>query len=447
MATRNYFLTCLSPVHIGTGRQFTKLDGLYSGGKWWLVDLDKTLASGLKADDLAFQMNDSSFSWSKYLSARRLSPSNVSAHGVDCPRDPGDIPIREAIKDVYLQPYIPGASIKGAIRTAVLWQLINQDTSHQAFTRQYLNLCVRARDLHSAMGQGRAFQNPDLQQQILARTFNVAPQEAIEYQRTLYEALEINQKRLRDPREAMHFQKRLERLGQRREWVSQPIERAVFGADPNHDLMRSLHVTDSKQLGRESLRVGLIWTYTLRANSLVEKNDQHGDYRVYAEWLNPNARTMVAVRTDEYLFGDEANKWLGFRGAREHAIRDLQQTCNEYYRAVIRFEKEFYAAHDLEALEDFYSDLEDIMDGLPKGAFLLNIGWGGGWELKTLGHLLKRMLGKPGFDGLRRRFRLGEDPRTHEMHLNAPFPHTRHVAYYEGTPRWPMGWIVLDPVL
>ena len=113
---------------------------------------------------------------------------------------------------------------------------------------------------------------------------------------------------------------------------------------------------------------------------------------------------------------------------------------------MIKIEKEFYVAHGLEPLEDFYSDLEGVIDGLPEGAFLLNIGWGGGWEFKTLGHLLKVMLGKPGFEGLRQRFRLGEDPRTHELHLNAPFPHTRHIAYDGGAPTWSMGWIVMDPV-
>src|SRR5436853_2618442 len=135
MATRDYVVTCLSPVHIGTGKQFSRLDGMYSGGKWWLIDLDKTIAGGLKVDDLASQMNDRSFSWSRYLSTRRIDASNMAAYGVDCPRDPGDIPIREAIKNVYLQPYIPGATIKGAIRTAVLWQLINQNATHQAFVK------------------------------------------------------------------------------------------------------------------------------------------------------------------------------------------------------------------------------------------------------------------------------------------------------------------------
>lgn len=379
MATRDYVVTCLSPVHIGTGKQFSRLDGMYSSGKWWLIDLDKTIAGGLQVDDLASQMNDRNFSWSRYLSTRRIDASTMAAYGVDCPRDPGDIPIREAIKNVYLQPYIPGATIKGAIRTAVLWQLINQNATHQSFVKQYLQ------------------QTPQGSRQ-------------------------------------------------RREWVSQPIERAVFGVDPNHDLMRALQVSDSKPLGRESLGVGLTWTYTLRANHLVEKIDHNGDYRIFVEWLNPEVRTTSAIRTDDYLFSDAANRLLGFRGAKEQAIRSLAETCNDYYRAVIKIEKEFYVAHGLEPIEDFYSDLEGVIDGLPEGAFLLNIGWGGGWEFKTLGNLLKVMLGKPGFEGLRQRFRLGEDPRTRELHLNAPFPHTRHIAYDGGAPTWSMGWIVMDPV-
>jgi CRISPR-associated protein Csm5 len=379
MATRDYVVTCLSPLHIGSGKQFTKLDGLYSGEKWWLVDLDKTLRAGLKADDLAFQMNDRGFSWSRYLSTRRIDPPKVAAYGVPCPRDPGEVPVREAIKNAYLQPYIPGASIKGAIRTAVLWRLINEDTSHQASLKLYLEQVGKA-------------------------------------------------------------------PGRKREWVAQTIERGVLGPDPNHDLMRSIQVSDSKALGSESLSVGHVWTYTLQKNRLVEKKDSSGEYSIFAEWLKAESRTTTAVRTDEYLFSDGANERLAFRGAGEQAIRDLAHTCNEHYRGVIKSEKEFYAAHELDALEDFYSDLETILNSLPAGAFLLNTGWGGGWEFKTLGNLLKDTLGKPGFDALRQRFRLGENPRTRELHLDAPFPHTRHIAYDGGAPAWALGWIVLDPV-
>ena len=44
-----------------------------------------------------------------------------------CPEDPRETEIREAIKDVFSRPMIPGSSIKGAIRTTLLWDLIGDD--------------------------------------------------------------------------------------------------------------------------------------------------------------------------------------------------------------------------------------------------------------------------------------------------------------------------------
>lgn len=446
MATKDYVLTCLSPVHIGTGKQFTKLEGLYSDGKWWLVDLDKTLAQEVKADELVLRMNDRGFSWSRFLLSRGIDLSNIASYGLLCSTDPGELPIREAMKNVYLQPYIPGSAIKGAIRTAVLWQLITGDASYQAFATQYLTLCLHARELFQEFRQQYAFDRPDLQQQIMARLFNIPAEEVRGLQQTLYESLDVQKERLPEARESKNFQRALERLGQKREWLGQPIERAVLGGDPNHDLMRALQVSDSKPLSIDLIDIGLIWTYSLDKNRLVEKHDNQGDYRTFAEWISSNARTAVSIRADEYLFTDPANSRLKFRGAREQAIRNLAQTCNTYCRSVIRTEKEFYGEHGLYALEDFYSDLEEIIESLPQGAFMLNIGWGGGWEFKTLGNLIKQILSKPAFNQLRQRYRLGEDPKTRELHLNAPFPHTRHIAYDGGAPRWSMGWVVLDPL-
>ncbi|MBU1614706.1 type III-A CRISPR-associated RAMP protein Csm5, partial [bacterium] len=33
--------------------------------------------------------------------------------------------IRPVIRNAYGQPYIPGTSIKGAIRTAIMWNILN----------------------------------------------------------------------------------------------------------------------------------------------------------------------------------------------------------------------------------------------------------------------------------------------------------------------------------
>ena len=46
---------------------------------------------------------------------------------------------------------------------------------------------------------------------------------------------------------------------------------------------------------------------------------------------------------------------------------------------------------------------------------------------------------------LRERYRLGEDPETHRVDVNAPFPHTRLIGYRNGAPDHPLGWVVLEP--
>ena len=43
MATTIYTLTCLTPVHVGTGVQYSKFDGVYQDRHWHVTDLDKVL--------------------------------------------------------------------------------------------------------------------------------------------------------------------------------------------------------------------------------------------------------------------------------------------------------------------------------------------------------------------------------------------------------------------
>lgn len=47
---------------------------------------------------------------------------------------------------------------------------------------------------------------------------------------------------------------------------------------------------------------------------------------------------------------------------------------------------------------------------------------------------------------LRERFKLGADPRTRRVDVGAPFPHTRLIAYRNGAPAYPLGWILLEPM-
>lgn len=445
MATTIYSLTCLSPVHIGTGTQFSKFDSVFEGGRWYLIDLDKVVARGVDANGLARAMSDRNFTWRMWLGDKGIAASDVAAYALPCPQDPGETPLREAMKDVYSKPYVPGTSVKGAIRTAMLWRLMNSNTQHQTFTTQYLTLCVRARDLFSEIQHRHAFDAPNVHREVLAQTLSVSDDEARSFQQRLYDLLKVREDRLTDQREWRKFEQRLRRLGQSREWLAQPLEREVLGHDPNHDLMCAIQVSDTVPVSLERLAVSLVWTYTLRSNRLVEKREQDGEYKAFVEWLTPDTVLGLDIRVDDFLFTASANRDLRFRGEKEEVVRQLAQTCNAYARGIIVAQKVFYAEHELNVLRDVYSDLEATLEGLPDGAFLLNIGWGSGWEVKTVGDLLQAALGTAGFKQLRQRYHLGEDPRTHQIYPNVPFPHTRRIAYESGVPTWPMGWVKLVP--
>lgn len=454
MATTTYTLTCLSPVHIGTGGQFSKFDGTYHDKQWHMIDLDRVLTSQVGANELAQAMNHRNFAWEVWLREHRIAPSDAAAYTLACPQDPAEVPIREAIKDAYGHPYFPGTSIKGAMRTVILWSLTRTQTSLQTFVRQYLTLCLHAQDLFARIEDRRAFDRADMHREILTQTLGLREEEARSYQQTLYRILNIREERLREPREWRNFQQRLGRLGRSREWLGQPVEQAVLRrdphhdlrrSDPTHDLMRVVQVSDTQPVLIDCLALGMVWTYTLRGNRLVEKREQDSEYKIFVEWLMPETALRLDIRLDEFLFTDAANRDLQFRGPKEQTVRQLAQTCNDYARTIIMAEKAFYATYGPDAMQNFYHDLEATLTNLPDGAFLLNIGWGGGWEVKTVGDLLQTALGEDGFQQLRQRYRLGVAPRTNRLDFAMPFPKTRRIAYEAGAARWAMGWVQLEP--
>jgi CRISPR-associated protein Csm5 len=443
MGRRRYTLTCLTPVHVGTGRQFGKFDGVYRDRRWYVMDLDAVLARGVDAHALARAMGERAFTWSAWLDERGIAPSEVAAYDLPCPQDPGDTPVREALKDAYGHPYLPGSSIKGAIRTAVLWWLMNSSAHERQFAVRYLQLCLKASEVFTVLRERRAFDRPEEQRVVLAEVFGVGEDEAEVLRHTLYRVLNVEERRLADTWRV--FQRRLEQLGRSREWLAQPIERAFLGRDPNHDLLRALRVGDSRPAGRDRLAVGLVWTYTRRGSQLVEKREEDGEYKTFVEWLVPETTLAFDLSTDDFLFTERADRELHFRGAKEQALGQLAETCRAFARAVIAAERAFFREHGLLPVADFYAELDALLDALAEGAFLLNVGWGGGWEIKTVGDLVRHALSREEFARLRAQYRLGENPKTHRFAMEGPFPHTRRIAYESGAPMWPLGWVKVEP--
>jgi CRISPR-associated protein Csm5 len=352
------------------------------------------------------------------------------------------------MKTVYQQPYLPGTSVKGAMRTAILWSLLTNDDRSLRETENYIALRLRSFDLLQALekmeGGNSKYSNPQAHERAIVQVFGDERAKALGS--VLYRVLNRPVERLQrsDFERFAEWHWRLKRVEVNPRTLADPIEQFIIGRTPNRDLMRAVQVSDTAPADLEQLAVGLVWTYTLRGNRLVEKREQDGEYKAFVEWLTPNTKLRLALRLDDLLLTDAAHE-LRFRGPQTQAVQQLAYTCNTYARTIIMAEREFYATYGPDSLRDLYAELEAMLSALPEGAFLLNIGWGGGWKVKTIGDLLRKALGADGFKQLRQRYRLGVAPRTGQLTPNAPFPKTRRIAYEGGAARWALGWVKVEP--
>ncbi len=441
MSTTTYTMTCLSPVHVGTGFKYDRFTASFHDGTWSVVDLERVLAKVADAEEIVRAMKQPTFTWASLLKERGIEPTDVSLYTLRCPEDPGAAAVSEAIKDSDMRPYVPGTSLKGAMRTALLYHLIRRNHQHIDLVKCYLLVGLKREEILRSLGRPPDFR-PEVLRQALARIFGLAPEQAHEWAERLYRLLGADRNRLHEQRESERLERALSRFGDKKEWVGQAIERAVMGKNPNYDLLRALQVGDTHAVAAERLAVGLVWTHTLRNGRLVEKREPDGEYKSYVEWLPPDTTTTTWVRVDDFLFSRTAGP-SGHAGEREQALRTLAAVCNTWARALINAEKAFYSKHGPAASLDFYMELEARVDRLPEGAFVLNLGWGGGWPAKAIGEVLRLALGQQEFEALRRRYGLGVNPRSRQ--LTWPFPKTRRLAHLSGGRAWPLGWVQLVP--
>jgi CRISPR-associated protein Csm5 len=122
MATYQVKLSTLSPLHIGEGRELRLgFDFMIYEGQTWRLNEDAILA--------AYGEQLLAVSGGRYpLPGELLKPADYQQAELfryvlrGKPRSQkGDARLQSCIKDVYDRPYLPGSSIKGALRTALAW--------------------------------------------------------------------------------------------------------------------------------------------------------------------------------------------------------------------------------------------------------------------------------------------------------------------------------------
>lgn len=383
---QKYQLETVTPVHIGSGETLNQIDGCYANGRWYRIDLDKILMHpSLDLNALTSEMSRRDFRWERYLQQHNMEPAEFAAYSLTCSQSPEETEIREAIKTVDNCPYIPGSSIKGALRTALLGEILSEnDDIYDESLRQLI-----------AMIDQRPRGNP------------------------------------------------------RAEQPARRIESCALGKDPNSDLLRALHISDTMPLENDSLEIGMVWTLTLdQSNQLVQKVDGGRAYKNFVQQIQHGQSLTFTLKIDELLFREREKARLGFSNSQKDMLQDIAEVCRSDAAALMENERDFFDDYNLSEIAECYDRLIGFNIKLPEGAFLLQIGWGTGYHANTVTSLFANDQDSHEelWMDLRKRFRLGESRSRRRQYDYRDFPKTRRILYRGRNPIAPLGWVKISPL-
>lgn len=385
---QKYKLETITPVHIGSGETLNQIDGYYANRKWNRIDLDKVLAHpNADINALTSEMAQRDFRWSDYFSRHNMNAADLSAYSLLCAQNPETTDIREAIKSVGNRPYIPGSSIKGALRTALLSDMINNEENAKLKkdSTEHLN-----REIDKG---SRAFR--------------------------------------------------------RNETPAKRIEELAFGKDPNHDLLRALQVSDTEPLESDALAIETAWTVTLNQNNeLEQKIEGNTEYKNFVEVIQGVRSLSFTLKIDNLLFRDREKKQLKYSKIQEKTLREIADVCRHETHLLMQDEKEFFDYYNISEIANLYDKFIALNDSPTDGSFMLQIGWGTGYLANTVTASFIEGEDAPiDLMKLRERYRLGRSrSNQRQPYDNREFPKTRRILYRGRQPIAPLGWVKISPI-
>lgn len=123
----------LSPIHVGSGEKYTAREFIYKDGKYYFPDMglfyQEMIRLGLdkKFEHFLLASNKKGIRLNHFLDDNRVNKWDFGGYSLQetsCERDrstPGNLnDISKFMRDGLEKPYVPGSSLKGAIRTILL---------------------------------------------------------------------------------------------------------------------------------------------------------------------------------------------------------------------------------------------------------------------------------------------------------------------------------------
>jgi len=384
-------LDVVSPLHIGAGGP--PLVGGYdvvadtAQGRYYLIDVERLIAERmdeeriLRGEDPRVEKLVARHEWPHYARALLSGPSGPQV-AVQTRQHWTLLPFE---RDARGQPYLPGSSLKGALRTALAYAFLRQELRQASREQRH------AKFAETAVG------------------------------RALLE--------------------QLRREHRRREWFARPLETRLFQQsetfDPNQDLLRAVRPADSDPLPPDATVVEQVGIYRVKNGALELVSDKH---RWLVETLPEGTQLTLRWDIDFGLFGVE--RGLPEEARRHVTLEHLFRACRDFAWRLVTVEYEL-AQKARSPVAAFYRELAARIEqaaGAATPETYLQLGWGTGWRAKTIGPLLELSDIKDGEEVLGK---LVAELRLSRGQPRLPFPRTRRFVERNGRASLPLGWVRL----
>jgi len=374
----------LSPLHVGSGdRPGTKSRWL-ADGRVWLVDEAALLAQLSGRPHLLDRFErfclDPRQSLLAFLKRERIDPEAVSLYSV---RHLGVTPNNFYLAHIKQpgkppRPYLPGSSLKGAVRSALLRAELIGD---EVLQREAAHLITGP--LHG-------------------------------------------------------------RTRPSRRHADDALEKRVFGKDQHHEWLRLFQFSDSAPIPLSRLWATEVRILSVQGQDagvhLEDKKGRGGPVTLHPEVIRPGASFAARLTVLRQLLDPLAGA-LGFANARG-SIDSLIRACNRVAAEQIRDQQlPFARKTGWDGGQRFYAGLGRQVVDLPENECVLRLGWGTGFDDKTI----TDQLGEETFVEVLDGYRLGVGRPRRDLNrppLRFPLaPKSRKVAL-DSKGRWvPLGWI------
>jgi len=433
-----YQINILSPIHIGTGTKLELFDYLIVDDRFYRIDLDKflhrlseipeavekfttwvettstRLAQARDDRERTDIRRDFNLHW--FCLNRLRNPSLVKELSTSyylyqggCPPRLWHRKVLELIKLPTCQPLIPGSSLKGALRTALAYRVL-QDNS------------FLWRDIYNGLP-------------------------------------ETDIRGARDERRPRKVGKSIEQVvfGCGFRGFRRGRELTIYG-DAKYDLLKLLSISDTM---KDDATLKLEPTASLTFDRF--NNRLRPRYLDHMEVISPNSSFQLDISLDKNLLrifkeGPRRTGWLGLEekfkrlfgfdlsdlqqkpseDAEAHILQHLLEASDHFSRATIKAEFNWLSQGDsspaIQGIQAFYKSLQE-----KKG--LLRLGMGSGWDSTTIGLLLKERFPAD----LQQLLNQGAI-RSRGRPIARDFPRSRRLVAFGRDRYQPLGWIQLVPV-